>query len=120
MADHNELGQQGEALAEQHLFKKGYRILHRNWRWQRAELDIVAQKGDLLVVVEVKTRNSSYFGGIESAVSRSKQRQVVKATHGYLLEHGLDLEVRFDIIFVVLNAHTSELQHLEGAFRPEW
>lgn len=120
MADHNELGKQGEAIAEKHLIKEGYRILHRNWRWKRAELDLITRKGELLVIVEVKTRNSRYFGGPETAVTPGKQRQLVKATDGYLREHQLDLEVRFDIVFIVLNKQETKLQHLEAAFLPRW
>ena len=62
MAIHNELGKKGEQLAVDFLQKKGYTILDRNWRFKKAEVDIIAQKEQILAIVEVKTRSSNYFG----------------------------------------------------------
>ncbi len=56
------MGRKGEDLAAEYLSSKGYRILERNWRWSRAEADIIAMDGEVLVFVEVKTRTSDYFG----------------------------------------------------------
>ena len=62
MAEHNELGKIGEELAVDFLTEKGYEILETNWTFQKAEVDIIAQKGNVLAIVEVKTRSSSDFG----------------------------------------------------------
>ena len=72
MAQHNQLGKKGEELAVNHLLKKGYNILERNYRFDKAEVDIIAQKKDILAVVEVKTRTSADFGNPESFVSKKK------------------------------------------------
>ena len=63
MKDHIELGKTGEDIAVAHLEGKGYRILDRNWRWGKEEIDIIAIDGNFLVIVEVKTRNSNVFAG---------------------------------------------------------
>ena len=62
MAEHNELGKKGEELAVEYLRENGYKILDRNWVFQKAEIDIIAQKDNFLAVIEVKTRSSTDFG----------------------------------------------------------
>ena len=100
MAQHNQLGAEGEKLAIHWLLKKGYLILERNYRFQRAEIDIIAETQDLLVVVEVKTRNSEFFGDPQSFVTPSQIRNLVKAADHYINENNISKEVRFDIIAV--------------------
>ncbi len=75
MAEHNLIGEKGEELATEFLVKKGYEVLTRNWRFQRAELDIVAQTKSELIVVEVKTRTSEEFESPKEAVTISKQKK---------------------------------------------
>ena len=117
MAYHNELGKEGEALAVAHLESRGYEILERNFRYDRAEIDIIARlKQGEVVVVEVKTRNSSAFGDPQQFVYKSKIRQLVKAADGYLTLNGLEDEVRFDIIAVLKNSNKEEVTHIEDAF----
>lgn len=120
MAEHNELGEQGEDLAVAHLMKSGYEILERNWRFGREEIDIIALKGADLAVVEVKTRNSDYFGNPEEFVSQKKQSHLIRAANAYVQRHDLDVEVRFDVIGIILNRSTERLEHIEGAFYPRW
>ena len=117
MAYHNELGKEGEALAVAHLERIGYEILERNFRYDRAEIDIIARrKQGEIVVVEVKTRNSSAFGDPQQFVYKGKIRQLVKAADGYLTLNGLEDEVRFDIIAVLKNSKKEEVTHIEDAF----
>lgn len=73
MAEHNELGKIGEGIAVAYLQKKGYEILCRNYTFKKSELDIVTKKGELLVIVEVKTRNSDYLAGPEITITKKKQ-----------------------------------------------
>lgn len=114
---HNELGEWGEEYATLHLIKNGYTILDRNWYYNKAELDIVCQKEKgILVVVEVKTRNSEFFGDPQSFVTQSKIKNIVKATNEYVISKDLDIEVRFDIIAVLKNSKQEELKHFEDAF----
>ncbi len=118
MAEHNELGKRGEAAAAAFLAGKGYAIRHRNWRSDGGELDIVAEYGGELVVVEVKTRRGRWFGNPEEAVTGRKIRRIVRATDRYVKRHGVDLPVRFDIIAVVGREPPFHIEHWEKAFLP--
>lgn len=120
MATHNDLGIQGEDMATAHLRQKGYQILERNWRFGKEEIDIIAQCKDELVVVEVKTRNSDFFGEPHEFVSKSKQTHMIRAAHAYVERRDLDLEVRFDVIGIIINNAEQRLVHLENAFQPKW
>jgi len=116
---HNELGEWGEEFATLYLIKQGYKILDRNWFFQKAELDVVCQKEEgILVVVEVKTRNSDFFGDPQSLVSPDKIKNIIKAANDYVISKDLDVEVRFDIIGILKNAKQEDLQHFEDAFYP--
>lgn len=118
MAEHNETGQKGEELAAVFLKNKGYSILETNWRFHQLEADIIALQGDILVVVEVKTRSSKLFGEPETFVTRQKQNNLIKAANGYIQRFDLDFEVRFDIISVFTGNGNADINHIEGAFYP--
>lgn len=118
MADHNELGKAGEDLAVKYLTQKGYQILRRNFRFKKEEIDIICKQNDMLVIVEVKTRHSDYLAGPEVTVTKRKQRAIIKVANHYILEENLDIETRFDIISIILNEKTKEIEHLEDAFYP--
>lgn len=116
MAYHNELGKQGEKLAAEYLAKKGYDILEQNFYFDKAEIDIIAQNDDTIVIVEVKTRNSDFFGDPQEFVSSSKIKLLVKAANEYIISNDLDMEVRFDIIAVIKNKTQEKIEHFENAF----
>jgi putative endonuclease len=116
MAAHNELGKKGEAMAIAFLEKKGYVILEKNYRYQKAEVDIIAKKNNILSVVEVKMRSSNYFGNPQDFVNRKKIKLLVTAIDYYIQERDLDVEVRFDIIAILQNKNQLDIQHLEDAF----
>ena len=116
MAAHNDLGKYGEAAAVDFLIKNGYSILEKNWVFQKAEIDIIAQKADVLAVVEVKTRSSITFGLPQEAVKKTKIQLLVKAIDEYVVTRNLDVEVRFDIIAIHKNKNVFEIEHLEDAF----
>lgn len=118
MAEHNETGKIGEELACQLLTEKGYRILHRNWQSGKLELDIVARNKEVLVFVEVKTRNKIDYGNPWDAVSNGKIRKIVDAADLYIRKYNHDLEVRFDIVSVVKNGDVYVPEHIENAFYP--
>ena len=80
----NDLGQFGESLAERHLIKQEYRVLAKNFRFKKWEVDIIAEKNNLVVVVEVKTRNTAEIGEPYKAVTRSKQKQIILAANHYI------------------------------------
>ena len=111
-AKRNETGKEGEAQAE----KQGYQVLHTNWHWHHYELDIVAAYAGELVVVEVKTRSDDYLLAPEAAVDRAKMRRIVSAADAYVRLFNLSLPVRFDIVTVVKQGETYEVEHIEDAF----
>ena len=116
MAEHNELGKFGEELAVEFLQKKGYDILETNWTFQKAEIDIIAQKENILAVVEVKTRSSIEFGLPQDFVKPKKIQLLVKAVNEYVISNDLDVEVRFDIIAIFREDKDFKIEHIQDAF----
>lgn len=116
MAQHNALGKKGEQLAVDFLLKKGYRIVARNYRFNKAEVDIMAQHGDTLAVVEVKTRSTADFGNPQDFVKPKQIKNLVMAVDEYVTKNALDVEVRFDIIAIIKQNNTFEIEHLKDAF----
>lgn len=116
MAEHNDFGKLGEEIATQFLIEKGYIILHKNWRYLKAEVDIIAKKENTLVITEVKTRSSSFFGNPEEFISKAKIKLLISAADAYVQKHNLDLDIRFDVIAIVKNNKTKDIKHIEEAF----
>jgi putative endonuclease len=102
-AAHIEVGRSGEELAATWYRAHGYDVLDRNWRCSTGEIDIVARRGGLVVVVEVKTRRTDAFGVPALAVTPVKQRRLRRLAASWLGEHriGRRVEVRFDVASVV-------------------
>ena len=116
MAQHNELGKLGEEMAVDFLQKNGYVILETNWVFQKAEIDVIAQKQNTLAIVEVKTRSSIDFGLPQDFVKPKKIQLLVKAVNEYVIANDIDLEVRFDIIAISKEDNRFKIEHLEDAF----
>lgn len=116
MADHNELGEKGEKFAVEYLLKNDYKILEKNYRYLKAEVDVIAQKGSTLVGVEVKTRSSDYFGDPQDFITPKKIKLLVSAIDYYVVQRDLDVEVRFDIIAILHQNNKFTMEHFEDAF----
>ncbi len=116
MAEHNDLGNLGEERAQTYLRSKGFHIRHTNWQCGKLELDIVAQKDDWLVVVEVKTRSTETFEHPEEAITKRKIRNIINATHEYIFQFGWLGETRFDVISVIPQGQSFKIEHIEDAF----
>lgn len=116
MAQHNELGKKGEQLAVDFLLQHGYNITERNYRFDKAEVDIIAKKEDVLAIIEVKTRSTADFGNPQDFVKPKQIKNLVKAVDEYVTVNDLDVEVRFDIIAIVKQNNTYDIEHLENAF----
>ncbi len=116
MAYHNELGKIGEQLAVDYLSRNGYSILERNFIFDKAEIDIIAKKEDQIIIVEVKTRNSAFFGDPQDFVTKVKIKLLIKAANEYLISNNLATEVRFDIIAILKNKTIEKIEHFENAF----
>lgn len=100
MASHLEVGKEGEKLAETYLIGKGYTMLHRNWRYGKYEIDLIATKDDLLRFIEVKFRTASAFGHPEDAVTKKKIKSVMQAVDQYLLLNPQYNDFRLDVIAI--------------------
>lgn len=116
MAQHNELGKKGEQLAVDFLLENEYDIISRNYRFEKAEVDIIAQKKDVLTIVEVKTRSNADFGKPQDFVKPKQIKNLVKAVDEYVTVNDLDVEVRFDIIAIVKEKGIFKIEHLVNAF----
>jgi len=118
MAEHNELGKIGEEHAVDFLKQNGYEILETNWTFQKAEIDIIAQKEGIIAVVEVKTRTSLDYGLPQEFVKQKKIQLLVKAINEYIISNDLDVEIRFDIIAIHKENKEFKIEHIEDAFYP--
>ena len=116
MAEHNELGKKGEQLAVDFLIENNYEIIERNYRFDKAEVDIIAQKGNILAIIEVKTRSTIDFGNPQDFVKPKQIQRLVKAVDEYVTTNNLNVEVRFDIIAIVKERKSFNIEHLENAF----
>ncbi|MBM3414975.1 MAG: YraN family protein [Bacteroidetes bacterium] len=102
MADHNDLGKAGEAMAAEWLAGRGYKILHRNWRHLHHEIDIIAARGKFLHFVEVKTKKASSLGHPEDSVTRKKFKYLQKAANEYLHLNPGHPWIQYDILSITL------------------
>jgi len=115
---HLTLGRRGEELARRFLKKKGYKILETNYRGRLGEIDLVAQDGDSLVFVEVKTRSSMAFGHPLESINPRKQHQLTKAAGEYLAGCGEEGRFcRFDAVSVLFSGDEEpQLELIKNAF----
>jgi len=120
MAEHNDTGELGEELATQYLIKQNYKILDRNWRWFKHEVDIIALDKNILVFVEVKTRQYGFGENAKEAITNKKQKLIIEAAHAYINEKQMDFEVRIDIIAVLLKGEKHYIEHIKEAFYPSF
>ncbi|MDP4282179.1 MAG: YraN family protein [Bacteroidota bacterium] len=111
-----DFGREGEDIAARFLTEKGYHILDRNWRCGKNEVDIIAKDGDVIVIVEVKARHSSYAGEPEMAVTKDKQRILVRVANIYVQCKRLKNEVRFDIVSILMINGKESIHHIPDAF----
>lgn len=112
------IGKEGELEARSYLEKRGYHIVCTNWHFHHYELDIIAEKEDELIVVEVKTRSENFLVSPEDAVDEPKIRRIVQAADAYARLFNVKLPIRFDIITLTKDAqgvcHVEE--HIPDAF----
>ena len=121
MAEHNDLGKWGENEAALYYEDKGYEILERDWKVGKRDIDLIAltEDKDTLVFVEVKTRQNNDLQEPEEAVDVKKMRNLAIAANAYVKLHGLDMDVRFDIISVIGKCSCVEsIECFEDAFNP--
>jgi putative endonuclease len=114
------LGTDGEALARKYLEEKGYELIKENFRYQRAEIDLIMkdEKAKQLVFVEVKTRKTKSFGEPQESVNEAKQLQLIKSAEGFLMDdyEYSEYEKRFDVVAIYIENGKEIINHLENAF----
>ena len=116
--DNKKSGSEGEDIAAGLLEKKGYHIVKRNFRFGKGEIDIIARKDGLLIFIEVKTRKNLEFGEPEYAVTKSKQKQIIRIARAYLYENNItEVQCRFDVVAILFDNHgIPAINHIENAF----
>ncbi|MFP4092268.1 MAG: YraN family protein [Cyclobacteriaceae bacterium] len=108
-------GQGGEEAAAHYFSEQGYELLERNYRYGKAEIDLIVRKDKLLVFVEVKTRRNAAYGYPEEFVNRQQQRMIMRAAEQYIFKHNWQGNIRFDIL-AILTEPEWQIQHLPDAF----
>ena len=116
MANHNKLGKDGELIAFMVLQRDGFTILETNWRFQKAEVDIIAQKDGFLIFIEVKTRGSKKFGNPSDAIDKKKIALYKDAVEGYLEQYPSEDEIRFDVVNIIIAKDETQIKHIPNAF----
>jgi putative endonuclease len=110
-------GVEGEALAATYLERLGYHILEKNFRFERGEVDLIAEEGDELVFVEVKTRYGGKFGTPEEAMTTKKEALMKKVAEGYLHVHQIDQHAcRFDVVAITFVSGEPRIRLIRSAF----
>lgn len=111
--DRKDIGNSGEQQAAEFLTSKGYAIVAMNYRHKRGEIDLIIKKNELLVFVEVKTRNNTQYGTPEQFVSKGQQDLIVETANAYISEFNWHGPIRFDIVAIIPG---KEIRHFEDAF----
>ena len=116
MSNSYQLGRKGEAEAARFLVQKNYNILEKNYRYRKAEVDLIVQKNNTLIAVEIKTRSTAFFGNPALFLKPKQQQRIVEAVNYYVQQNNLDVEVRFDVISIVKKKGIFDVQHIKNAY----
>ena len=116
MAKYNQLGKEGELIAFMVLQRDGFTILETNWRFQKAEIDIIAKKDRFLIFIEVKTRKSKKFGKPSDAIDTKKIALYKDAVEGYLEQYPSEDKIRFDVLNIMIGKDETQIEHIPNAF----
>jgi len=111
-------GKKGEELARIYLGQNGFTVLHVHWQHGHKELDIVAERGQMLHVVEVRSRTEPYLVEPSQTVQYAKQRNVIAAARAYIYKYKVEKEVQFDIVSVVYGEQDTDIEYIPNAFYP--
>lgn len=110
------IGDKGEDIAVLFLKENGYTILETNFRYQKSEIDIICEKNEFIVFVEVKTRHETRIIEPELSVDIKKQQMLIKGAQAYIEQNDLAKEARFDIVSVIYFENEFQIKHIEEAF----
>lgn len=110
------LGNRGEHIASMYLQEQGYQIKEQNWFFRHREIDIIAEKDNLLIFIEVKTRTYPYLHNPLLSVNKKKQHFIMYAADHYIRRKKCLLEARFDIIVITFQHSDHAIEHIKDAF----
>ena len=116
MKDKIKTGTDGEDLAAAFLIEKGFKVLERNYRFKKSEIDLIVSRGNWLIFVEVKTRTSTAFGFPEEFVDYNKKLKILEGALEYMYVKDWQGNVRYDIVAVNIYGDKHEIRHIEDAF----
>ncbi len=117
MTANQDIGKNGEGQAKQYLLDHGFKVLHENWRKGQLEVDLIAEKDQMLIFIEVKTRAANFLVSPSAAVNKTKQQALIRAAKFYMEYAKSEQEIRFDIISVIHMGTTYTIDHIPDAFR---
>lgn len=118
MSYHNDLGKKGEVSAKTYLIGQDYKIIGENWQHEKAEIDLIVFKEGLTIFIEVKTRTSNNYGFPETAVTKTKQKHLLRAAEAFIEQKNIITEIRFDIISLTKIGEVFTIYHIKDAFFP--
>ena len=110
------LGLKGEELAKDYFVGNGFKILEQNYRYGRAEIDIICEKNNKVIFCEVKTRSVPTISEITDQISPRKEELYYETATHYLDQHEIDKELQFDLVSIAYNGYSSHLEHYPDAF----
>jgi putative endonuclease len=112
------LGQKGEQHAVNYLIENNYKIIARNYRSGKSEIDIICREDETLIFCEVKSYQSKPLEAVEFRVNKKKQQQVIQGAYGFINDHppyeGMD--IRFDVMIIDFSSYPVEITHYQAAF----
>ena len=112
-----QIGDKGEDLAVTYLIEQSYIVICRNYRYRRAEIDVIAQRGDVVVFVEVKSKSYTAYGEPEESITSYKEKLIFDAANSWIFQNSYDGQIRFDIISIVFKEKGEhQIKHFEDAF----
>ena len=114
----NALGRLGEDLACEYLRSRGHTVLARNWRSAHLEIDLITRASDGLHFAEIKSRTAPLAADPLEQVGPAKQKKITAAARRFLSGFGEDLEVWFDVVSVVFDGPSADIEYFPGAWLP--
>lgn len=111
-----DFGREAEDFAVNYFTQKGFRILARNYFFQKAEIDLIAQKDNLILIIEVKARTNDKVTLPENSVTLKKKKLLISAANDFILKNNSDADVRFDILALLKRKDSWEINHITDAF----
>jgi putative endonuclease len=110
-----QIGHAAEQMAAEFLERQGYKVLSKNYRYRRSEIDLIVQKGTMVIFVEVKYRSNSTYGHPETFVSNSQISRIGQAATAFMEKNGLESMMRYDVVSVSLAGATPVIRHFTDA-----